>query len=47
MKTERTVAIVQARSSSKRLPNKVIQDIGGRPMLAWVVERARKAREIE
>jgi spore coat polysaccharide biosynthesis protein SpsF len=37
------IGIVQARMSSKRLPGKVLADIAGRPMLAWVVERARRA----
>jgi spore coat polysaccharide biosynthesis protein SpsF len=41
---KQTVTIIQARMSSSRLPGKVLQDIGGRPMLAWVVERARLAR---
>lgn len=33
---------MQARIGSTRLPRKVLQDIGGRPMLARVVERARQ-----
>jgi spore coat polysaccharide biosynthesis protein SpsF len=38
------VAIVQARYNSSRLPGKVLLDIAGRPMLAWVIGRARRAR---
>ncbi len=42
-----TVAIIQARMASTRLPNKVLLDIGGRPMLEWVVERTRRARAVD
>lgn len=38
-----TVAIIQARMSSSRLPGKVLLDIGGQPMLARVVERTKRA----
>ena len=41
-----TVAIIQARMSSSRLPGKVLLDIGGKPMLEWVVERTRRAETI-
>jgi spore coat polysaccharide biosynthesis protein SpsF len=41
------VVIVQARMGSTRLPGKVLEMIGGQPMLARVVERASAARSID
>jgi spore coat polysaccharide biosynthesis protein SpsF len=43
-RSARTVLVVQARTGSTRLPNKVLADIGGEPMLARVVRRARLSR---
>jgi spore coat polysaccharide biosynthesis protein SpsF len=43
----RTVAIVQARLGSSRLPGKVLQDLAGDTMLARVVARLRAARTID
>jgi spore coat polysaccharide biosynthesis protein SpsF len=39
----RTVAIIQARTGSTRLPGKVLLDLAGEPVLARVVERTRRA----
>jgi spore coat polysaccharide biosynthesis protein SpsF len=44
---QKTVAIVQARMKSSRLPNKVLLDLGGEPMLVRVVERTKRARTID
>ena len=41
------IAIIQARMGSSRLPGKVLAEIHGRPMIAWVVERARKAKLLD
>ncbi|HKU73669.1 MAG TPA: 3-deoxy-manno-octulosonate cytidylyltransferase, partial [Pyrinomonadaceae bacterium] len=43
----RTVAIVPARLASTRLPGKALIDIAGKPMVCWVVERARLARNVD
>lgn len=43
----RTVAIVQARTGSRRLPGKVLMDLAGRPMIAWVLERAARAERVD
>jgi len=41
-----TIAIIQARMDSSRLPGKVLLDIGGQPMLGRVVERVRRASTV-
>ncbi len=43
----KTLAIIQARMASSRLPGKVLKPIAGRPMLAWVVTRAQQAQEVD
>lgn len=43
----RTVAIIQARMGSSRLPGKVLAELGGATMLAQVVRRLREARRVD
>jgi spore coat polysaccharide biosynthesis protein SpsF (cytidylyltransferase family) len=43
----KTVAVIQARMGSTRLPNKVLADLGGSPMLAQVAARVRQARTVD
>ncbi len=38
------IGVVPARLASTRLPRKVLREIAGKPMLAWVVEAAAAAR---
>ncbi len=40
-------AVIQARAGSTRLPGKVLADLGGRPVLEWVVRAARAATLID
>ena len=42
-----TVAIIQARLGSDRLPGKVLLDLDGQPMVNWVVRRVRRAKSID
>ena len=44
--TLKIVAIIQARMGSSRLPGKVMEDIAGMPMIAWVVKRAQLSEKI-
>ena len=41
------ICIAQARIDSTRLPGKVLSDIGGRPMLAHVLERAKRIAGVD
>ena len=40
-------AVIQARTGSTRLPGKVLEDLGGHPVLEWGVRAARAAGQID
>ena len=40
MKKQKAIAIIPARSGSKRIPQKNIKELSGRPMIAWTIEAA-------
>jgi spore coat polysaccharide biosynthesis protein SpsF len=46
-KKSNIIAIIQARMGSSRLPGKVLAEIQGKPMIAWVVERAGMANLLD
>jgi spore coat polysaccharide biosynthesis protein SpsF len=41
------VALVQARASSARLPGKVLREVAGRPMVAYLLDRLRQAAGLD
>jgi len=43
----KTVAIIQARMGSTRLPGKVLLDLGGVPVLLWAIRAARAAPGVD
>ncbi len=43
----RTLGVIPARLASTRLPRKVLREIAGRPMLAWVYEAARACSQLD
>jgi spore coat polysaccharide biosynthesis protein SpsF len=42
-----TIAILQARMSSRRLPGKVLREINGRPMIYWQLQRIYRAKNVD
>src|ERR1700742_2586988 len=42
----RILAVIPARLASTRLPRKVLRELNGQPLLAWVVEAARRCPQI-
>jgi spore coat polysaccharide biosynthesis protein SpsF len=43
----KTIAIIQARMNSHRLPGKVLADVCGKPLLWYVIQRTKLARSID
>lgn len=41
------LAVIQARMSSRRLPGKVLKELGGRPLLARMIERVSGASRLD
>lgn len=42
-----TVALIQARMSSSRLPGKVLAELGGKPMICFMVDRVARAQSVD
>jgi CMP-N,N'-diacetyllegionaminic acid synthase len=43
----RLLALIPARGGSKGLPGKNIRDLGGKPLIAWTIEAARRSRFLD
>jgi 3-deoxy-manno-octulosonate cytidylyltransferase (CMP-KDO synthetase) len=43
----RTLGVIPARLASTRLPRKVLREVAGHPLLAWVVEAARACPQLD
>jgi spore coat polysaccharide biosynthesis protein SpsF len=42
-----TIAVLQARMSSSRLPGKVMKEINGSPMIYWQIQRILKSKKLD
>jgi 3-deoxy-manno-octulosonate cytidylyltransferase (CMP-KDO synthetase) len=43
----KTLGVIPARMNSSRLPGKVLKDIGGNPVVAWVYEAAKRSSRLD
>ncbi|AZQ14281.1 acylneuraminate cytidylyltransferase family protein [Halorubrum sp. PV6] len=43
----RTLAVIPARGGSKRVPNKNVREVGGKPLIAHTIEQADNATKID
>jgi 3-deoxy-manno-octulosonate cytidylyltransferase (CMP-KDO synthetase) len=43
----KVVAVIPARLASTRLPRKILREIAGQPMLAWVYEGVRRCKSLD
>ncbi|PIR82440.1 hypothetical protein COU20_02275 [Candidatus Kaiserbacteria bacterium CG10_big_fil_rev_8_21_14_0_10_59_10] len=41
------IAVIPARGGSKRFPGKNVALLGGKPLVAWPIESAKRAKEVE
>ncbi|WP_219995537.1 cytidylyltransferase domain-containing protein [Cylindrospermopsis raciborskii] len=47
IKGKTVLAITPARGGSKGIPRKNITQVGGKPLIAWTIEEAKKSRYID
>jgi CMP-N-acetylneuraminic acid synthetase len=44
---KKVLAIIPARAGSKRVKSKNLRDLGGKPLIAWTIEAAKKSKYID
>ena len=44
---KKILAVITARAGSKRLPNKNILDLAGKPLIAWTIDAAKQSKYID
>jgi CMP-N-acetylneuraminic acid synthetase len=44
---QKVLAIIPARAGSKRVKNKNIRDLGGKPLITWTIEAAKNSKYID
>ena len=44
---KKVLAIIPARGGSKEVPRKNIREVGGKPLIAWTIEEAKKSKYID
>ena len=42
-----TIAIIQARTGSKRLPGKIFMNLNDKPLIWWVISRLKRVKELD
>lgn len=47
MESSRVLAVILARAGSKGLPHKNVHPVGGRPMIAWTIDAAQSADQVD
>ncbi len=45
--SEKTLGVIPARGGSKRVPNKNIRKVGGKPLIAYTIQQAEKAESLD
>jgi len=47
LKNKTFLAVIPARGGSKRIPNKNVIELNGKPLIAWTIEAAKKSKYID